>query len=49
MLGLVFEDAVALEVHEEFIPVGFMRCDVEYEKVEHCDESEALVELGKRF
>lgn len=40
---------MALEVHEELIPVGFMRCDVEDEKVEHCDESEALVELGKRF
>lgn len=49
MLGFVFENAVALEVHEEEVPVGFMRCDVEDEEVEHCDKSEAFVKLGKRF
>lgn len=49
MLGLVFHDAVALEVHEEEISVGFIGRDVEYEEIEHCDESKAFVELGERL
>ena len=48
-LGLVFDDAEALEVHEEVVPVGFMWGDVEDEEIEHCDESEAFVELGEGF
>lgn len=49
MLGLVFQDAVALEVHEVVIPVGLVWCDIEYKQVKHCDESETFVELRKRF
>ena len=49
MLGLIFHDAKTWEVYEEVIPAGFPRCDIEYEEVEHCDESEAFVELGKWF
>lgn len=49
MLGLVLENAEALEIHEEVVPVGFMRCDVDYEEIEHCNESEAFVKLGKGF
>ena len=29
VFGLVFEDAVAFEVEEKVLPVGFVRCDVE--------------------
>ena len=36
-------------MQEVVVPVSFMGCDVEYEKVEHGDESKALVELGKGF
>ena len=49
MLGFVLKDPVPLEVHEELVPVALMRRDIEYEEVEHCDESEALVKLGKRL
>ena len=49
MLRLVFHDTEALEIQEEVIPAGFTWCDVEYEEVEHCDEGEAFVELGKWF
>ena len=47
VLGLIFHDTKTLEVYEEVIPAGFPRRDIEYEEVEHCDESEAFVELGK--
>ena len=47
-LGLVSENAVALEIDEEVVPVGFIRRDIEYSEVEHCEESEAFVKLGKR-
>ena len=49
MLGFVFQDAVAFEVHEIVIPVCFMWCDVEHEEIEHGDESEAFVELREGF
>ena len=49
VLGLVFDDAVALEVHEEEISVGFIGRNVEYEEIEHGDESKAFVQLGERL
>lgn len=49
MLGLVFQDAVALKVHEVVIPTGLVWCDIEYQEVKHCDESETFVELRERF
>ena len=49
MLRLIFQDAVALEVHKVVIPVCFMWCDVEHKEIEHRDESEAFVELGEGF
>ena len=49
MFGFVLEDAVAFEILEEVLSVRFVGCDVEDEEVEHGDESEAFVELGKRF
>ena len=30
------------------MPAGLMWCDIEYEEIKHCDESETFVELGKR-
>ena len=49
VFGLVFDDTVALEVHEEQISVGFIGRDVEYEEIEHCDKSKAFVQLGERL
>ena len=48
MRRFVLDNAEALEVHEEVIPVGSMRCDIEDEEIEHSDEGEAFVELGER-
>lgn len=47
MLRLIFHNTKALEVYEKVIPAGFTWCNIEYEEVEHCDESEAFVELGE--
>ena len=49
MGGFVLQDAEALKVDEEVVPVGFMRCDVKDKEIEHGDESKAFVELGYRF
>lgn len=48
MLGFVFKDPVPLKVHEELVPVRFMRRDIKHKEVEHRDESEALIQLGER-
>lgn len=49
VFGLVFKDAVAFEIQEKVLAVGFVWCDVKDQEVEHGDESEAFVELGERF